>query len=158
VPFPEATEQTDAAEFRLSAQQRFIAGSKTFGCPFWGKPKPWINCRVTFGPVPAHRCHVTQERLLQWLARAFEESSSSVGSHLDTIITMESTNALKLSQLPHRIDTVLQIRTGRIKPAFGETSGIFKSPRSTPMWINFIGCEGDEHVYEGHVGLDNALI
>jgi len=71
---------------------------------------------------------------------------------------MESTNALKLSQLPHRIDTVLQLRTGRVKPAFGETSGIFKSPRSTPIRVNFIGCEGDERAYEGHAGLYNALM
>lgn len=60
--------------------------------------------------------------------------------------------------LPLRIDTVLQIRTGKAKPAFGESSGIFKTPKTEPIRVNFIGCEGDERVYKGHLGLDNALM
>jgi MOSC domain-containing protein YiiM/ferredoxin-NADP reductase len=60
--------------------------------------------------------------------------------------------------LPQRIDTVLQIRIGKIKPAFGETSGIFKTPKSKPVRVSFRGCEGDEHAYPPHNSLDNALM
>jgi MOSC domain-containing protein YiiM/ferredoxin-NADP reductase len=60
--------------------------------------------------------------------------------------------------LPQRIDTVLQIRTGKIKPAFGEKSGIFKTSKSKPVRVKFRGCEGDEHAYPPHNSLDNALM
>lgn len=60
--------------------------------------------------------------------------------------------------LPLQIDSVVQIRTGRLKPAYGEKTGIFKNPKSTPVQVRIQGCEGDERAWEGHAGLDNALM
>lgn len=64
------------------------------------------------------------------------------------------------ADLPRRVDTLLQIRTGKVKPVFGRPnpSGIFKTPHTKPVKVGFLGCEGDEHGYEGHGGPDKALM
>jgi MOSC domain-containing protein YiiM/ferredoxin-NADP reductase len=55
---------------------------------------------------------------------------------------------------------LLQVRTGRVKPVFGPnmTSAIFKNPRSGSVKVTKLGCEGDEHAYEMHGGVEKALL
>ena len=65
-----------------------------------------------------------------------------------------------LTTTPFQNDTLLQVRTGRIRPTFGhsEPSGIFKTPRTKPIHLSTLGLEGDERAYEFHKGPDNALM
>jgi MOSC domain-containing protein YiiM/ferredoxin-NADP reductase len=65
-----------------------------------------------------------------------------------------------LESSPQCIDTVLQVRTGKLRPVFGlpNPSGIFKTPHTDPVKVSFLGCEGDEHGYIGHGGVDKALM
>lgn len=39
-----------------------------------------------------------------------------------------------------------------------EDSGIYKTPKSTPVKVGLLGCEGDERYYPPHKGSDNALL
>ncbi|PMD41045.1 PK beta-barrel-protein domain-containing protein-like protein [Hyaloscypha variabilis F] len=59
-----------------------------------------------------------------------------------------------------QISTVLQVRTGKLRPVFGlkNPSGIFKTPHQAPVRVSFLGLEGDEHGYIGHGGVDKALM
>ena len=59
----------------------------------------------------------------------------------------------------HR-DRLLQVRTGKVKPAFGlsESSAIFKEPLSNPVFVSKLGCTGDERAWEPHTGPENALM
>jgi len=61
---------------------------------------------------------------------------------------------------PQRMNTILQVRTGRLRPVFGleNPSGIFKTPHQAPVKVSFLGLEGDEHGYIGHGGVDKALM
>jgi MOSC domain-containing protein YiiM len=56
--------------------------------------------------------------------------------------------------------TLLQVRTGKKIPVFGlpNPSGIFKIPHPTPVRVSFLGCDGDEHGFTGHGGVDKALM
>ncbi|PMD63846.1 3-chlorobenzoate-3,4-dioxygenase reductase subunit [Hyaloscypha bicolor E] len=58
------------------------------------------------------------------------------------------------------IDKLLQVRTGKLRPVFGlkTPSGIFKTVHQNPVKVEFLGCEGDEHGYIGHGGVDKALM
>ncbi|TVY37682.1 Phthalate 4,5-dioxygenase oxygenase reductase subunit [Lachnellula occidentalis] len=67
------------------------------------------------------------------------------------------TDDASLPTLPQHIDTIQQVRTGAIKPAFGEHSGIFKTPQSSRVKVSFARCGSDERAWEGHAGPDNAL-
>ncbi|RJE24353.1 MOSC domain protein [Aspergillus sclerotialis] len=60
---------------------------------------------------------------------------------------------------PWQTDRVMQVRTGKAKPVFGRPieSAIFKTIREGPVPVSKLGCEGDEHVYEFHGGVDKAL-
>ncbi|KAH6683363.1 pyruvate kinase-like protein [Halenospora varia] len=63
--------------------------------------------------------------------------------------------------LPRHIDTLLQIRTGMVQIAAIknlEDSGIYKTPKSTPVKVGLLGCEGDERQYPPHQSSDNALL
>ncbi|KAE9368125.1 PK beta-barrel-protein domain-containing protein-like protein [Stipitochalara longipes BDJ] len=59
-----------------------------------------------------------------------------------------------------QINTILQVRTGKLRPVFGlkNPSGIFKTPHQAPVKVSFLGLEGDEHGYIGHGGVDKALM
>lgn len=65
-------------------------------------------------------------------------------------------------QTPHLFqkDKLLQVRTGKVKPAFGlsESSAIFKTPLKAPIFVSKFGCAGDERAWEPHTGPDNALM
>ncbi|TVY43876.1 Phthalate 4,5-dioxygenase oxygenase reductase subunit [Lachnellula subtilissima] len=67
------------------------------------------------------------------------------------------TDHVSLNTLPRHIDTIQQVRTGKVKPAFGESSGIFKIQQSAPIKVHFQRCGDDERAWEGHAGPDNAL-
>jgi len=56
--------------------------------------------------------------------------------------------------------TLLQVRTGKKRPVFGlpNPSGIFKIPHPNPVRVSFLGCDGDEHGFTGHGGVDKALM
>jgi MOSC domain-containing protein YiiM/ferredoxin-NADP reductase len=56
--------------------------------------------------------------------------------------------------------TLLQVRTGKKRLVFGlpNPSGIFKIPHPTPVRVSFLGCDGDEHGFVGHGGIDKALM
>jgi MOSC domain-containing protein YiiM/ferredoxin-NADP reductase len=73
--------------------------------------------------------------------------------------TRTQTHAV-LEASPPCFDTVLQVRTGKIRSVFGlpDPSAIFKTPRSEPVRVGLLGCEGDEHGYIGHGGPDKALM
>ncbi|PVH73804.1 putative vanillate O-demethylase oxidoreductase [Cadophora sp. DSE1049] len=64
------------------------------------------------------------------------------------------------SQLLHHIDTLIQVRTGKIKPVFtiSEKSAIFKSPLNSPVMVRTLGCDGDEQAFKNHGGPDKALM
>jgi hypothetical protein len=49
-----------------------------------------------------------------------------------------------LATLLRRIDTIQQFRIEKVKPAFGEKSGIFKIPQLKPIKVRIQGCVGDE--------------
>ncbi|KAL6248594.1 hypothetical protein RBB50_004849 [Rhinocladiella similis] len=68
--------------------------------------------------------------------------------------------AIKILEQPWRGEKVYQIRTGKIKPAFGmkEPSAIFKHIRTGPVKVTTLGFEGDEHAYEFHGGPEKALL
>ncbi|KAJ9634466.1 hypothetical protein H2204_006291 [Knufia peltigerae] len=68
--------------------------------------------------------------------------------------------AIKVLEQPWRGEKVVQIRTGKIKPAFGmkEPSAIFKHIRTGPIKVTMLGFEGDEHAYEFHGGPEKALL
>jgi ferredoxin-NADP reductase/MOSC domain-containing protein YiiM len=56
-------------------------------------------------------------------------------------------------------DKILQVRTGKVKPVFGfDTSAIFKTPLTKPVFVSTLGCSGDERSYPPHTGPDNALM
>ncbi|TVY17254.1 Phthalate 4,5-dioxygenase oxygenase reductase subunit [Lachnellula arida] len=67
------------------------------------------------------------------------------------------TDDISLDPLPRHIDTIQQVRIGKVKPAFGETSAIFKTPQTSPVKISFQRCGNDERAWEGHAGPDNAV-
>ncbi|KAK4122488.1 PK beta-barrel-protein domain-containing protein-like protein [Parathielavia appendiculata] len=60
---------------------------------------------------------------------------------------------------PFTSDTILEVRTGRMKPLRGLTvqSGIEKIPRDGPVRVTELGLEGDEHDPTFHGGLDKAI-
>jgi MOSC domain-containing protein YiiM/ferredoxin-NADP reductase len=70
-------------------------------------------------------------------------------------------NNLSPTKFTFSKDTLLNVRTGKLKPVFGMTdkkSGIFKTSQSNPVKVNFLGCEGDQHGYSGHGGPDKAIL
>ncbi|KIW21603.1 hypothetical protein PV08_02183 [Exophiala spinifera] len=72
----------------------------------------------------------------------------------------EDAVAVKILEQPWQGEKVHQIRTGKIKPAFGmkEPSAIFKHIRTGPIKVTTLGFEGDEHAYEFHGGPEKALL
>lgn len=60
---------------------------------------------------------------------------------------------------PFISDTILEVRTGRMKPLPGLTvqSGIDKTLRHGPVRVTELGLEGDEHDPTFHGGLDKAI-
>ena len=70
-----------------------------------------------------------------------------------------SPTAISELEKPWQTDRVMQVRTGKAKPVFGRAmeSAIFKTIREGPVSVSELGCEGDEHVYEFHGGVDKAL-
>lgn len=82
--------------------------------------------------------------------------------------TSESFEILDMKDLRHDVylknpwetTNLLQIRTGRVKQVFNKhtKSGIFKTQRKGPILVDHLGCEGDEHAYEMHGGVDKALM
>ncbi|KAF4631979.1 hypothetical protein G7Y89_g6155 [Cudoniella acicularis] len=75
-------------------------------------------------------------------------------------MAIQQETCIEPGDLPRHIDTILQIRTGKVKPEFvtSEPSGIYKTPVSKPIKVSFKGCEGDEHFYPPHQSPDNALL
>jgi MOSC domain-containing protein YiiM/ferredoxin-NADP reductase len=70
-------------------------------------------------------------------------------------------NEFNFSSLPYKLDTIRQVRTGKVKPVFdvpGITSAIYKKPLTDPVKVGVLGCEDDERSYEPHRGPDNALM
>lgn len=65
-----------------------------------------------------------------------------------------------LQPLPALQDTLLQVRTGKIKPFFNQPSpsAIYKSPRPGRITVTILGCEGDEHAFHKHGGPDKAFL
>ncbi|KAK5264982.1 hypothetical protein LTR96_009781 [Exophiala xenobiotica] len=72
----------------------------------------------------------------------------------------DDVEAIKTLQQPWRGEKVAQVRTGKVKPAFGmnEPSGILKHIRSGRITVSPLGFEGDEHAYEFHGGPEKALL
>ena len=64
------------------------------------------------------------------------------------------------NQLPRHVDTLLQVRIGKIKPVFtiSDQSAIFKSPLKSSVMVRTLGCEGDEHAFKNHGGPDKAMM
>jgi len=64
------------------------------------------------------------------------------------------------NRLPQHVDTLLQVRTGKIKPVFtiSERSAIFKTPLKLPVMVTTLGCDGDEQAFKNHGGPDKALM
>ncbi|KAL2064534.1 hypothetical protein VTL71DRAFT_3671 [Oculimacula yallundae] len=62
--------------------------------------------------------------------------------------------------LPQHVDTLLQVRTGKIAPTFSISvpSAIFKTAVKGPTKVEFLGCAGDEQGFEHHGGVDKALM
>ena len=60
---------------------------------------------------------------------------------------------------PFTSDTILEVRSGKIKPLRGLTilSGIDKSLLDGPVKVNKMGIIGDEHDYTFHGGEDKAI-
>lgn len=60
---------------------------------------------------------------------------------------------------PFTSDTILEVRTGAMKPLRGLTvqSGIDKALRQGPVRVTELGLEGDEHDPTFHGGLDKAI-
>ncbi|KAK4131162.1 PK beta-barrel-protein domain-containing protein-like protein [Trichocladium antarcticum] len=60
---------------------------------------------------------------------------------------------------PFTSDTILEVRTGRMKPMRGLAvqSGIEKTPRHGPVRVTEMGLEGDEHDPVFHGGIDKAV-
>jgi MOSC domain-containing protein YiiM len=60
---------------------------------------------------------------------------------------------------PFTSDTILEVRTGTMKPLRGLTvqSGIDKTVRHGPVRVTELGLEGDEHDPTFHGGLDKAI-
>jgi hypothetical protein len=60
---------------------------------------------------------------------------------------------------PFTSDTILEVRTGKMKPLRGLTvqSGIEKTPRDGPVRVTETGLEGDEHDPTFHGGIDKAI-
>ncbi|EPE28780.1 PK beta-barrel [Glarea lozoyensis ATCC 20868] len=61
---------------------------------------------------------------------------------------------------PWHAETILQIRTGPIKTPFKttpETSAIYKSPHTAPIFLSKAGLTADEHAYADHNHPDRAL-
>ncbi|OAP62569.1 hypothetical protein AYL99_01796 [Fonsecaea erecta] len=75
-----------------------------------------------------------------------------------TIFQDENLEAIKLLERPWTGEKLLEVRTGRVKPAFGIQSAIFKNVRPGPIAVNKLGCDGDEHAFELHGGPEMALL
>src|ERR1700753_3233610 len=75
-------------------------------------------------------------------------------------MTLTASTDNEFPNQPWQEGQLLQVRTGRIKPVFGPnmTSAIYKNPRSGPVKVTKLGCEGDEHAYELHGGVEKALL
>jgi MOSC domain-containing protein YiiM len=60
---------------------------------------------------------------------------------------------------PFTRDTILEVRTGTMKPLRGlkVLSGIEKTPRDGPVRVTETGLEGDEHDPTFHGGIDKAI-
>ncbi|OKL59587.1 hypothetical protein UA08_05351 [Talaromyces atroroseus] len=72
----------------------------------------------------------------------------------------DDVEAIKILEQPWQNEELVQVRTGKIKPAFAtkEPSAIFKQIKSGPVTVNSLGCEGDEHAFEFHGGPEKALL
>ncbi|KAI1608281.1 putative vanillate O-demethylase oxidoreductase [Exophiala viscosa] len=77
-----------------------------------------------------------------------------------TVFQDEDLAAIKALEQRWQGEKLIQVRTGKIKPAFGmnEPSAIFKHVRAGPITVSSLGCEGDEHAYEFHGGPEKALL
>lgn len=77
-----------------------------------------------------------------------------------TVFQDEDLDAIKALEKPWQGEKLAQVRTGKIKPAFGmnEPSAIFKHVRAGSITVNSLGCEGDEHAFEFHGGPEKALL
>jgi MOSC domain-containing protein YiiM len=60
---------------------------------------------------------------------------------------------------PFSQDTILEVRSGRMKPMPGLTieSGIDKTTHDHPVWVGKLGIETDEHDLTFHGGIDKAV-
>ncbi|KAH7416649.1 putative vanillate O-demethylase oxidoreductase [Cadophora sp. MPI-SDFR-AT-0126] len=67
---------------------------------------------------------------------------------------------VKQSEHPQHVDTLIQVRIGKIKPVFTitEKSAIFKTPVKSPVMVTTLGCDGDEQAFKTHGGSDKALM
>ncbi|KAL4899354.1 hypothetical protein BDW74DRAFT_189377 [Aspergillus multicolor] len=72
-------------------------------------------------------------------------------------IDREASRAL---EKPWRVDTLAQVRTGKVKPTFStrEPSAIYKQIRTGAIAVTMLGCEGDEHAFALHGGPEKALL
>ncbi|KAL3456867.1 pyruvate kinase-like protein [Aspergillus heterothallicus] len=68
--------------------------------------------------------------------------------------------AIGALETPWRVDTLAQVRTGKIKATFStrEPSAIYKQIRTGAVKVTTLGCEGDEHAFEFHGGPEKALL
>ncbi|KAH7348944.1 putative vanillate O-demethylase oxidoreductase [Rhexocercosporidium sp. MPI-PUGE-AT-0058] len=73
---------------------------------------------------------------------------------------MKADAMIDRSSLARHVDTLLQVRTGKIKPVFtiSEKSAIFKTALTAPVKVGKLGCDGDEQAFKSHGGPDKALM
>ncbi|KAL4860885.1 hypothetical protein BDV12DRAFT_181006 [Aspergillus spectabilis] len=78
------------------------------------------------------------------------------------MVTFQDTDPEAISALekPWRVETLAQVRTGKVKPTFStrEPSAIYKQVRTGAITVTKLGCEGDEHAFEFHGGPEKALL
>jgi len=58
------------------------------------------------------------------------------------------------------LSVLQEVRTGCIKPVFypGIKSAIYKAPVNGGVKVTRLGCDGDQHAFQGHGGPDKALL
>ncbi|KAH9209945.1 putative vanillate O-demethylase oxidoreductase [Leptodontidium sp. 2 PMI_412] len=75
-------------------------------------------------------------------------------------MAIQAETRIDSNRLPQHVDTLLQVRTGKIKPVFtiSERSAIFKTALTAPVKVGTLGCDGDEQAFKAHGGPDKALM
>jgi len=82
------------------------------------------------------------------------------GTITETATYSPSSHITTPSLQPVIIDTLVEVRTGRIQRLYSTpaTSAIHKTSRKGPVRITELGCESDEHAFEKRGGPEKALL